>query len=157
MQRALYDPDEGYYTTRASVGKRETFDQRHLSPAFAEAIANWAQQTADRLRLPKGCPLIELGPGSGALARELASRLPQNPLHLVETSPVLRRAQSAHLAELPHTHHDDLESALVATGGIALIVANEFVDAFPATKLRWQGDDWHEVGVRFAGSAPQKY
>ena len=157
MQRALYDPSEGYYATRAAVGKSGDFStSATLSPAFAEAIANWAQATAERLGLPMPCPLIELGPGNGALAEGLSERLPDWPLYLVETSAPLRKAQSERLAGLHFQHHADLKAALEHTDGVGLIVANEFIDAFPAVKLRWQDEDWCEVGVQYPSGQPQE-
>jgi SAM-dependent MidA family methyltransferase len=165
MERALYHVTDGYYSNHAAVGQRGDFStSATLCPAFAEAIAAWAKKTAKDLGLAAPCPLIELGPGNGALAKGLREHLPDWPLHLVETSEPLQAAQCEALAKAPqrtHTpvalqHHTDLRSALKATGGIGLIVANEFIDAFPAVKLRWQSGDWNEVGVQYADGSPQE-
>ncbi|MEO0509584.1 MAG: SAM-dependent methyltransferase [Verrucomicrobiota bacterium] len=157
MQRALYDPEEGYYTTRASVGKSGDFStSATLSPAFAQAISNWAKAHAKRLGLPICCPLIELGPGNGALAKELSLQLPDWPLHLVEKSEPLRRIQSEQLEGRNFQHYTDLQSALEETKGFGLIVANEFIDAFPAVKLRWIENDWREVGVHYENGLPRE-
>jgi SAM-dependent MidA family methyltransferase len=150
MQRALYDPDAGYYATQAMVGRAGDFStSATLSPDFAEAVANWVMATADRLQLPGPCPVFELGPGSGALIRNLAEHLPGHPFHLIETSAKLREIQSERLAGTRFQHHESLRSALRQTDGIGILIANEFVDAFPAVKLRWHNDDWFEVGVRY--------
>jgi len=55
------------------------------------------------------------------------------PLHLVETSPTLRRAQQALLgADSLAAWHDDVDSALAASDGPVFGIANEFFDALPA-------------------------
>jgi NADH dehydrogenase [ubiquinone] 1 alpha subcomplex assembly factor 7 len=157
MARALFDPVEGYYARRAAVGQSGDFStSATLSPAFAEATANWAKATAQGLSLVAPCPLIELGPGNGRLAKVIAGQLRGWPLHLVETSEPLRRVQAENLTGLDFHHHPDLRSALEQTDGTGLIIANEFIDAFPAVKLRWQGDQWCEVGVRYANGKPEE-
>ena len=157
MARALYDPKEGYYSTKAAVSKSGDFStSATLSKSFAQAISNCAAKTAARLGLGAPYPIIELGPGDGSLARALSDLNPEHPLHLVETSPRLRAAQVLQLADRDFQHHDDLESALLDTGGIGIIIGNEFIDAFPATKLRWQDEDWHEVGVTYSDGSAQE-
>lgn len=157
MQRALYDTKQGYYSSHAVLGKRGDFStSATLCPAFTEAVIHWVKATAVRLKLPTPCPLIELGPGDGSLAKGLSQSLPTWPLHLVETSSVLQSAQEERLNGVRHEHHTHLKGALKKTGGIGLIIANEFVDAFPAVKLRWHKDDWWEVGVTFDNGSPQE-
>jgi len=157
MRHALYDRTEGYYARHALIGRSGDFStSATLSPAFADAILNWATQTVNRLGLPTPCPLIELGGGDGSLAKTITMNLPDWPLHLVETSEPLRRIQKERLKCSDFRHHNDLKSALRETAGAALIIANEFIDAFPAVKLRWLENDWHEVAIRFTDGEPKE-
>lgn len=152
MERALYDPKDGYYAQRAEVGKTGDFStSATLSPAFAEAIAHWIRETAIRLKLVAPWPIIDLGPGDGSLAAGLLSHFTnaEATLHLVETSQPLREVQQNKLGALSVSHHANLPEVLKATGGTGLIIANEFADAFPAIQLYWREGAWREVFVEF--------
>ena len=69
-------------------------------------------------------------------------------LHLVETSPVLRRRQAAALAETVATWHDDVTSI---PPGPAIVIANEFLDALPIRQFQRSADGWHERRVDIDG------
>jgi NADH dehydrogenase [ubiquinone] 1 alpha subcomplex assembly factor 7 len=62
-------------------------------------------------------------------------------LHLVETSPVLRRAQTRALAPLGPQWHDSIASL---PEGPLLAVANEFLDALPIRQLVKTAVGWRE-------------
>ncbi len=152
MRAALYDPEQGYYARRAALGVQGDFStSATLSPAFAEAVSAWVRQAAERLKLPKPWPVIELGPGDGSLAAGLLDKCDAGEieLHLVEIALPLREKQAAKLAGKPFAHHATLAEALIKTDGVGLIVANEFADAFPAVQLCWAQGDWREVVVQF--------
>lgn len=152
MQRALYEPQSGYYAQRVALGKAGDFStSATLSPAFAEAIAAWVVKTADALSLAKPWPVIELGPGDGSLAAGLLSELGPGAahLHLVENAAPLRSRQAERLSGSDFTHHETLHDALQSTRGQGIIFANEFADAFPAVQLRWVQGGWREVCVSY--------
>lgn len=152
MQRALYDPEDGYYARRAAIGKAGDFStSATLSPSFAEAIAHWLNETALRLKILSPLPVIELGAGDGSLAVGLLKHFSEAEigLHLVETSEPLRQIQLGKLGGYSVTHHTSLAEALKASGGVGLIIANEFADAFPAVQLCWKEGAWREVHVAF--------
>lgn len=122
-----------YYATRDPFGAAGDFTTApEISQIFGEMIGGWI---AD-LWLRAGSPplrLVELGPGRGTLmadALRVAGRAPgfgeRVALALVETSPVLRRAQAE---RLPATWHDSLDE--VPDDRPLIIVANEFFDALP--------------------------
>ena len=152
MAYALHDPVRGYYARRISdVGARGDFTtSAEISPALAKAVAVWA---ARELRETKCRDLIELGPGSGALAVAVWENLPwslrwRTRLHLVESSVGLRARQRSR-KELRHVQwHETVEAALAACGGRAGLYSNEFFDAFPVRVFGRQGSSWRELFVK---------
>ncbi|MEL6577910.1 MAG: SAM-dependent methyltransferase [Pseudomonadota bacterium] len=151
MGLALGHPEHGYYITRDPLGRAGDFTTApEISQMFGEMIGLWlAERLADRLAaLPAGTPpphLLELGPGRGTLmadARRAAAPLRALPLTLVETSPTLRREQSARLPGARHVRSIDE----IAEGPL-LLVANEFLDALPVHQYLSDGKAWREVRV----------
>ncbi len=160
MAMALYDPEIGYYTTGISdVGGRagDFATSASLSGALGKAIAGWVGSEM-RPFLAEGGPvhLIEVGGGNGALAATVLKSLGwwqrrRVRYHLVEISPRLQEKQREALARYDLTWHVEINSALHATEGRALIFSNELVDAFPAKWLRWNAaaDAWEEIFVSY--------
>ncbi len=151
MTRALHDQDTGYYSQKIrSIGHRGDFTTipEHTS-ALAKSIAAWASLA---LRKHKTRHLIELGPGNGTLAKEVRSYLPllqrtTTKLHLVESSASLRNVQNKLLGS-GATFHKNIQDALKATNGSAVIYSNEFVDAFPVRVFENStGSHWQEVCI----------
>ncbi|YCM45054.1 SAM-dependent methyltransferase [Verrucomicrobiaceae bacterium 227] len=132
MAEALYGP-RGYYTSpRTIIGPRGDFTTTpKLTTRLANRIANWIREAWQRQN--KKLPVIELGPGDGTLAADIRKHLPwlarrKLDYHFVEISPHLTARQQS----LNKGHwHRNLSDALHATGCEALIVSNEFFDAFP--------------------------
>jgi SAM-dependent MidA family methyltransferase len=158
MQEALYHPEHGYYTAGIrEIGARGDFStSASLHPVLGEAIAAWALARRREL-LPRGrAHLIEIGAGSGQLARSvlralgLRGRLSLR-YEIVEISDPLRRAQRELLGPRAVRWHDTIEAALDAAGGRALVFSNELVDAFPCHLLTRRANGWREVGLRYAG------
>ena len=95
--------------------------------------------------------LVELGPGRGTLMRDmrhawmaLMPELAAAPVHLVETSPVLRTIQKDTIGESAKvTWHADTKELTAATPGPLYGIANEFFDALPAAQLVWRDGSWH--------------
>lgn len=150
MEAALFDPGFGYYSRQiSSVGRSGDFStSASLSNRLARALAAWVCQER-----PAGiCHLIEIGPGTGQLHRDLRKALGWRGRrklrsHLVERSPKLRAAQRRTLghSSWAASWHDHPASALRAAGGNALLFSNELVDAFPVTLLQKEAGGWKEV------------
>lgn len=153
MQAALHDPERGYYGRRIrEVGPRGDFStSASLGGLLGRAVGAWARET---LRVTACRDLIELGPGTGSLAREVMRHFPwwRKPrLHLVERSVPLRERQRETLGDRVRWH-DDLAAALQACSGKACIYSNEFVDAFPVRRFRKEAGGWSEQHVLPASS-----
>ena len=153
MAEALHHPRFGYYGAHiADVGARGDFStSATLSTRLGSAIASWALARAGE-RGWKRLPLVEIGAGSGELARTILRQLGWfRRLHtdyvIVESSPVLRTRQKRLLGRLRVMWHDSVELALEALGGRALIFSNELVDAFPCRLFEKTPEGWREVGV----------
>jgi NADH dehydrogenase [ubiquinone] 1 alpha subcomplex assembly factor 7 len=157
MAACLYDPDDGYYATRPSIGGEDAdfLTAPEASQMFGELIGLWCAHEWDALGKP-AFNLIELGPGRGVLMQD-ALRATQRiegfreacNIVLVETSGPLRDAQAERVP--------DAEWALRledAPPGPSLIIANEFLDCLPIRQFVRGEEGWHEklVGIDEAGA-----
>ncbi len=121
-----------YYATRDPFGAAGDFiTAPEISQMFGELIGVWLADLWQRAGRPENAHYVEFGPGRGTLAADAlrvmgGAGLSPN-AHLVETSPVLRRAQAARLRGA--LWHDEI--ATLPDEGPLLIVANEFFDALP--------------------------
>jgi SAM-dependent MidA family methyltransferase len=154
MERALYDPESGYYSRHVrAVGRRGDFGTvAALGPTLARTLSRWARPLFQKFRHH-----IEIGPGDGSLARDFwhASGWLTWTVrkHLVEVSSPLRARQQEVLRR-GYIWHESMEEALRAAHGQAVIVSNEVPDAFPCRLLQWTGTGWLEAHVRIAPPAP---
>jgi SAM-dependent MidA family methyltransferase len=139
-----------YYGTRDPLGARGDFTTApEISQMFGELIGLWAVETWTLMGSPGAVRLVELGPGRGTLMSDAlrAARLvpafgEAASVHLVETSPVLRRAQEKALSGVAAvTWHDTIEDV---PEGPALIIANEFFDALPVRQFVATDRGWCE-------------
>ena len=132
MAAALYGPRGYYISNRTILGSRGDFTTTpRLTTALAKRIALWIQKAWQRQEAR--LPVIELGPGDGTLARDIRQNLGflarrRLDYHFVEISPNLAARQQK---QNKGTWHQTLKEALEKTGGRALIISNEFFDAFP--------------------------
>jgi NADH dehydrogenase [ubiquinone] 1 alpha subcomplex assembly factor 7 len=133
-----------YYATRDPLGVEGDFvTAPEISQMFGEIIGLWLTDLWSRAGRPDS-NYVELGPGRGTLAIDAVRAMDKGGLtpdiHLVETSPVLRRLQAERLSGA--THHDDVTS--LPDDRPLLIVANEFFDALPIHQLVKGTQGWHE-------------
>ena len=143
-----------YYARADPLGAAGDFTTApEISQMFGEMIGVWLADLWRRAGSPPRVIYAELGPGRGTLARDALSVLRRFGLtarvHFVETSPVLRAAQSALVPDA--TWHDDI--ATLPDDGPLLLVANEFFDALPVRQLVTTPAGWRErmVGLTDAG------
>lgn len=155
MQEALLHPRYGYYTTRDPLGARGDFiTAPEVSQVFGELVGLWCADAWDKMGRPGDVILAELGPGRGTLMADALRALKAVPdlgraltLHLVETSPVLRRSQAASLAGASPSWHDSIAQL---PEGPLILIANEFLDALPVRQLVRGANAWHERLVSLA-------
>ena len=143
MQHVLYAPGLGYYAAGArKLGPSGDFvTAPEMTPLFGQALAT---PVAAIHQATGTASVLELGAGSGALARELLDMLPGIRYCILEVSAELRERQmqalSAHaarvswLARLP----DTIEG---------VVMMNEVLDAVPPRVVTRHDAAWHERGV----------
>ena len=156
MREALYHPTLGYYTARiADVGREGDFStSATLDGGLSMAIAAWIMERAEASRW-RHIPVIEVGAGSGHLARTILKHLGwlgrlRTSYTIVEASPILKRRQHDLLRGRGVVWVDSMEQALKRSGGRALIFSNELVDAFPCRLFEKREHGWSEVGVQLS-------
>lgn len=148
MQEALYHEKYGYYTANIKgIGRGGDFTTwPALQSSLAGAIADWLLQH----RPARKFHLIEVGAGGGHLAESLLRIIGwwnRPHYHIVEISPVLRAAQRKRVGRSV-IWHDSMAAAVAASGGEALIISNELVDAFPCRVFQKQEAGWRELALR---------
>ncbi len=145
----LGHPEHGYYINRDPFGPDGDFvTAPEISQMFGEMLALWLMQAWVDQGQPERFVLAELGPGRGTLMNDMlrtAETLPPflaaAEVWLVETSPAMRRKQSAVLmGKNPHWANsiDELPEAPL------FLVANEFFDALPMHQFRHTDAGWQE-------------
>lgn len=141
-----------YYASRDPLGAAGDFvTAPEISQMFGELTGLWLADLWDRAGSPANAHYVELGPGRGTLAEDAlramrAGRF-EPPIHLVETSPVLREKQATRL--LTARWHDDIDT--LPESGPLLVVANEFFDALPIRQIMRTEAGWHEIMVDHHG------
>ncbi|WP_116091076.1 class I SAM-dependent methyltransferase [Sphingomonas crusticola] len=149
IERFMGAANAHYYATRDAIGAAGDFiTAPEISQMFGEIIGLALADLWQRAGSPDDAALIELGPGRGTLASDMVRAMKvaglTPPVHLVETSPLLRQKQ---LDRLPHASwHETIETLPVDRP--LLIVANEFFDALPVRQLIKTEDGWRERSVR---------
>ncbi len=163
MALCLGHPRHGYYATRDPLG-RDFVTAPEISQVFGELVGLWLVERWQALGSPARFRLVELGPGRGTLMADAlrAARLvpafgEAARLHLVESSPLLRRSQEAALAPLlpagrSARWHESIETLPEgdAKGGPLLLVANEFFDALPIRQYQRTEQGWAERQIGLA-------
>jgi SAM-dependent MidA family methyltransferase len=151
MSLCLTHPRYGYYMTRDPFGAAGDFiTAPEISQMFGELLGVWVTEAWRAAGAPPQARLVELGPGRGTLMSDVLRVTPIAPnffsaisVHLVETSPVLREAQSQTLATAAKPVQWHLDFAETPPGP-AFIIANEFFDALPVRHYVKTAGGWRE-------------
>jgi NADH dehydrogenase [ubiquinone] 1 alpha subcomplex assembly factor 7 len=163
MAEALGHPEHGYYKRADPFGLAGDFvTSPEISQMFGELLGAWCAAVWETMGRPTPVRLVELGPGRGTLmadalrgTRTVAAFHSAIDLHMVETSPLLRRLQEETLGGtgLGLTAHWHDGFADVPEGPL-LLVTNELFDALPIHQFESRGGRWHErvVGLDAAGN-----
>jgi SAM-dependent MidA family methyltransferase len=147
MSRCLYDRDEGFFSTGPiRSGKKGDFvTSPEITWAFGYCVGEWIDDNVPSAH----AALIEIGPGSGTLLREIIAPWSDSgdSVYAVELSAASR---AFHDQRFPTA--TVVEEVGDITRGIdAVIVANEVLDNMPAALARRIENGWVEIAVGVAG------
>jgi SAM-dependent MidA family methyltransferase len=155
MDMALYQPEYGYYSTKASnIGKRgDFFTSVHLGADFGEMLAIQFIQMWEILGQPAPFTLVEMGAGQGYLATDILNYLQQHNTALfnvlnytiIEKSFLLRQVQQQKLDGFPVNWYDLDEIA--SNSIVGCVFSNELVDAFPVHQFVLEAGQLKEIYV----------
>jgi SAM-dependent MidA family methyltransferase len=149
MAMALYEPGEGYYTNAlqkfgAMPASGSDFVTAPLmSPLFGQTLAVQVKQA---LKATGTQEVWEFGAGTGALAKQLLTRLGDaiGRYTIIDLSGTLRARQADHLLEYADKVRWLDHWPEVIEG---VVVGNEVLDAMPVQLLQRKNGMWHERGV----------
>ena len=152
MELALYAPGLGYYSAGATKfgADGDFITAPELGFVFARCLA---RALAPTLRETRG-DILELGPGSGALAAELLAELERldalpRRYRLLERSADLRERQRGLIRQrCPHLENlTEWLDAPPAQPWRGALVANEVVDALPVRRFALRADGLYALAV----------
>jgi SAM-dependent MidA family methyltransferase len=152
MATCLFDPEDGYYTTREPFGVEGDFTTApEISQMFGELAGVWVIGAWEALGRPLPFRLTEIGPGRGTLMQDMLRTVARLAPALaagleavmVEASPRLAALQATRLNEVrvPIRWATTLDEAPDCAG---VIVANELFDAIPARQFVRTPEGWRE-------------
>lgn len=153
MKMALYEPGLGYYSagSRKFGSEGDFVTAPELSPIFSQCLANQCGQILNEL----GSGIIlELGAGTGAMARDILLELEkQNSLPdkylILEVSADLKQRQQNNLKEsIPHLLDRVAWLETIPEEGVTgVILANEVLDALPVKRFKKTSTGFKEMKV----------
>ena len=156
MHIAMADPEFGYYANKRALGQAGDFvTSPEISQMFGELLGVWCASVWQAMGAPRRFVLAEAGPGRGTLMADLlraagkaSGFLDAAQVRLIETSPLMRKAQKETLAG--HSQRvgwvDRFEQ--IETGPL-ILVANEFLDVLPVRQFVKADTLWRErcIGI----------
>ncbi len=154
MALCLNRPKQGYYQSRDMFGKKGDFTTApEISQLFGEIIIAWILWHWQEMKMEKFA-LVEAGAGRGSLMLDLLRHgekicpnfIKAAEIHLIETSPYLRKIQQERLHSYAPTFHETIDTLPEKK---IIFLANEFLDALPVRQLYRQGEDWLETYITY--------
>lgn len=177
MERALYDPVDGFFGAGAGAGSRADFlTSPEVGPLFGAVIARAIDGWWAELGRPDPFTVIEVAAGTGTLAQSVLAASPEClgalTYVLVERSEVLRDRQRERLPvgvatlAFPPSGAEDVDGP-TTEGGLGprvvslgempslpvtgVVLANELLDNLVFRLLERADDGWLEVRVGLSG------
>ena len=155
MAMCLFDPSDGYYTTKEPFGRGGDFvTAPEVSQMFGELVGVWVVAAWRGLGKPMPVTVAEIGPGRGTMMKDMLrviSRLAPDlaggaTFALIEASPRLIEVQRATLAATSARleWHSAIEKLADAP---LIVVGNEIFDAIPIRQFIKAGNAWRERAV----------
>ena len=147
VERALYDPDRGFYAAGGHAGRRGDFlTSPEVGPLFGAVVARALDDWWRGLGAPDPFTLVEVGAGPGTLARSILAAAPA-------CGPALRYVTVERSAAQRAQHPDGVEARADLPAGplTGVLVANELLDNLPFRLVERADGGWAEVWVEDGG------
>ncbi len=142
MQMALYHPDEGYYRRRDPIGARGDYlTSPELHPLFGALLRRQLAEMWEALDRPAAFSLIEMGAGSGTLARAILAGRDSGGFDaalrytIVEPDGRLRETQARTLGSLASAVSWQDALATQPPDAYGCLLSNELIDSFPVHRV----------------------
>ena len=147
VERALYDPDTGFYETGGRAGRRggSFLTSPEVGPLFGAVIAAALDSWWTDAGRPDDYVVVDAGAGPGTLARAIVSAAPA-------CAPSLRLVCVERSAAQRALHPEACESSASLPPEADVIIANELLDNLPFGVLERTPGGWVEVQVADDGS-----
>ncbi|MGQ9896329.1 MAG: class I SAM-dependent methyltransferase [Acidobacteriota bacterium] len=154
MALALYDPEQGYYTSANNrIGRAGDFyTASSISSHFGKLLARQVEVIWRVIGQPADFTVVECGAGTGALAADILTALHTNApdmvrhLHYVidERSPAMQAVQATRLSAFSEEVRWQTLEELSKKPVTGLIFSNELVDALPVHLLAFHQGQYLE-------------
>lgn len=158
MQSALYNPNDGYYTTKFNkIGKGGDFTTApEISSLFGFTLAKQIQQIFSDLSKPS---VLEFGAGTGKLCVDILMALEKNDslpdvYYILDLSGELKITQQNMINKyIPHLRDKVVWLKELPTQPLqGVIIANEVLDAMPVKRFVIKDSELFEVFVTLNNS-----
>jgi cyclopropane-fatty-acyl-phospholipid synthase len=152
---ALYEKKIGYYQNKKIFGRNGDFiTSPIISSIFSEMISVWFVSYWIYLKKPKKINILELGPGTGLMIKEIINSIlkfktfdADLKIYLHEKSEKLRMIQKNNLKNYKNIFW--INNLSKVNKYPTVILANEFFDAFPIKQFFKIEKKWYEQCITF--------
>lgn len=149
MSLALYDPDEGFYSRRATPYE-DYFTSVSVHPTlFGRMLAFHLDDVWRALGYPDPFRIVELGAVDGRLAEQIRRGATDLDWSKTLVYAAVERVSNVEMVEAVDTQYRSV--AEVDPLEASAIISNEFFDALPVRLVRRTADGWVEECVDFDG------
>jgi SAM-dependent MidA family methyltransferase len=154
MERALYDPNQGYYASgRVRIGKKgDFFTNVSIGKVYGKMVTLFTEELWERMGRPDRFSIVEQGADDGRLALDILEGAASSPdffkaidYYIVEPFSLNRKRQEEKLKHQQQISWVERLEELPTFQGIHF--SNELLDAFPVHLLLWNGEEWLEQRV----------
>lgn len=153
MEIILTKHSDSYYKSKNpfDLEQGDFITSPQISQMFGEMIGVWVYNQWNKLGCPSHINLVELGPGTGALMRDLLSVLRKTDMFsavdvcLYEVNPKLILIQKKMLENFEKITWISNPSEF--PNSISIFVSNEFFDVFPIKQFIKAKEIWQEVVI----------
>lgn len=152
MSACLFDPIDGYYTTREPFGIKGDFTTApEISQMFGELIAVWAYSAWVASGRPMPMTLAEIGPGRGTLMADMLRTLDHLDPGFITRARIAMVEASPRLAEIQKTKFTKGRAQPTWFSELSelprlplIIIGNELFDALPTRQFVKTTHGWRE-------------